>query len=185
MATHVLKCEEPHYSDLAHGAKTAELRRDDRGFERGDVLHLHQICDGVATGRTMTRVVTHILRGGPWLADGRTMTRVVTHILRGGPWLADGYVMLSLDRPPPPTALTGRQLMLMQLMTRHMDRTGRIPTLQAMAGTMGLAAKSQVARILDQLEQRGWITRLRGHSCGITILHRPATPGPQAGSAAQ
>lgn len=75
---HELKTEHRWFANVLYGEKTAELRRDDRGFALDDVLHLIEIDDGRPTGRTLDKRVTHIVR-----ADD-------------GPWLAPGYCMLSL-----------------------------------------------------------------------------------------
>lgn len=40
MTTHVLRTREPYFSAIADGAKTFEIRRNDRGFQRGDHLVL-------------------------------------------------------------------------------------------------------------------------------------------------
>ncbi|MCL6548898.1 MAG: DUF3850 domain-containing protein [Alicyclobacillus sp.] len=76
--THELKCWPEYFEPLLKGEKTVELRRDDRGFQVGDMLFLREY-DPVSERYT-----------------GRTCTRIITHVLRGGPWLADGYVALSL-----------------------------------------------------------------------------------------
>lgn len=78
MTTHELKTWPEHYAPVKTSDKTAELRKDDRDFQVGDMLHLRE-------WEPMTQQYT-----------GRECWRVVTHILRGGPWLADGYAMLSM-----------------------------------------------------------------------------------------
>lgn len=67
MATHWLKTWPEFYQALVDGAKTFEIRRDDRGFQVGDELileeydpTLHQRC---YTGRALARRVTYVLRG--------------------------------------------------------------------------------------------------------------------------
>lgn len=42
MTTHVLKTLPQYYERLADGTKTFEVRRDDRGFQTGDVLDLRE-----------------------------------------------------------------------------------------------------------------------------------------------
>lgn len=64
MTTHHLKTLPPYFQAVMAGLKTAELRKDDRDFQVGDILVLEE-WDGV--GRELTRVVTHIVRGGEWL----------------------------------------------------------------------------------------------------------------------
>lgn len=72
MTTHHLKTLPPYFQAVKAGLKTAELRKDDRGFTVGDVLILEE-WDGAYTSRKLTRVVTHIVRGGEWLSEGYCM----------------------------------------------------------------------------------------------------------------
>jgi len=69
---HELKVWPEFFQDLYDDRKRVELRKDDRGFEVGDILLLREWDPntGEYTGSFCTRKVTHILRGGPWLADG-------------------------------------------------------------------------------------------------------------------
>lgn len=85
---HRLKTDQRFFRAVAFGDKTAELRRDDRGFAVGDMLVLTEISEaGERTGALVMAEITHILRD----ADG--------------PWLAPGYCMLSFKKrrglPPP------------------------------------------------------------------------------------
>lgn len=79
---HDLKCWPEHFQALWDEAKTAELRKDDRPYAVGDTLRLHEY---------------EPMRG---TYSGRVITTPITHIVRGGPWLAEGYVMLSLGGYP-------------------------------------------------------------------------------------
>ncbi|TWB15628.1 DUF3850 domain-containing protein [Nitrospirillum bahiense] len=153
---HDLKCEAAHYREVEAGRKTAELRLNDRNYQVGDQLRLHETLDGTPTGRRLVRQVTHILAGGPWLSPG--------------------YVMLSLAMPSVPAALTKRQLAVMRMLTECMDASGTIPSMQEMADELELASRSNVHAILCRLEERGWISRGMGHARAIRILHRPPMP---------
>ena len=87
MAIHDLKCQPPHFADVAAGRKRVEIRFDDRGYQVGDVLHLREWNkeeDPDQSGYT-----------------GRTCDRVVTHCLRDAPaWVPEGYVAMSLAELP-------------------------------------------------------------------------------------
>lgn len=74
---HELKVQPPFFERLIDGTKTFEVRRDDRGFQRGDVLRLNEwiperggFTDGNGwpigeyTGRTAVRRVGFIFRQG-------------------------------------------------------------------------------------------------------------------------
>ncbi len=76
MQTHNLKIDAHPFADLLSGAKTGEVRNDDRGFEVGDNVHLTCV-------------------------DGQTMDRTISHIQRGY-GLPDGICVLSYTRPAAP-----------------------------------------------------------------------------------
>lgn len=56
---HTLKTDPGPFSSVWVGEKLFELRKDDRGFEVGDILDLR--CR--SSGRHITAKVTHLLRG--------------------------------------------------------------------------------------------------------------------------
>ncbi len=62
--THELKCWPDPFSAVWRGDKTAELRRDDRGFQVGDVLLIREYdtTAGGYTGRALRVCVSHITR---------------------------------------------------------------------------------------------------------------------------
>ncbi len=99
MNTHELKTHPEHFEAVAGGVKTAELRRDDRGFAVGDTLVLREwdadlYAQAIADGSTDAEA-------SAFAYTGEVVRARITHILRGGPWLADGYAMLSFDRFEP------------------------------------------------------------------------------------
>jgi len=59
---HVLKIAPPWFAAVVAGAKTAEVRRDDRGYDVGDTLILREWDGSGETGRTCRVLVTHVLR---------------------------------------------------------------------------------------------------------------------------
>jgi hypothetical protein len=62
---HHLKTVPPFYEEVVSGRKTVEVRKDDRDFQAGDTLVLHEYDRRTQreTGRWTTRLVTHVLRG--------------------------------------------------------------------------------------------------------------------------
>jgi len=76
---HHLKIYPEHFSAVLTGVKRAELRKNDRDFKVGDILHLMETPKGscLPTGEFINAVVTHIADVGEWLP---------------------GYVMLSIER---------------------------------------------------------------------------------------
>lgn len=67
--THKLKTVDVYFDAIADGRKTFEVRRNDRGFQTGDILELERIggadsfLPGRYTGETLVRQVTYILQG--------------------------------------------------------------------------------------------------------------------------
>ena len=70
MTEHELKCWPEWYEPSLTDKKPYEIRRADRDFHVGDVLHLREYAPPRSgfpanyTGREMKRTVTHILEGG-------------------------------------------------------------------------------------------------------------------------
>jgi len=101
VSLHLLKCWPDAFEAVCAGTKTAEWRRDDRGFEVGDELCLDEFIppelgpkggppDGRFTGRHLSVRVTHILRAPK----------------HGVP---EGFVMLSIRRLPLPWTMRLRR----------------------------------------------------------------------------
>jgi hypothetical protein len=66
---HELKCWPPFFDAIVSGAKTHEIRKDDRGYVVGDLLRLFEWSPpekgerkGTYTGRACDVLVTHITR---------------------------------------------------------------------------------------------------------------------------
>jgi hypothetical protein len=71
MTIHVLKCSE-YFESLVDGSKTLELRRNDRGYQVGDILQEREWDPATEryTGRKVEVEVTHIVEGTEHLAHG-------------------------------------------------------------------------------------------------------------------
>ncbi len=94
MAEHILKCWPNSYDAIAAGVKSFEWRRDDRGFEVGDVLVLRKWNPAPAPGAS----------GYVWMPRGPntlpeyTEQRVrVTYILRGQFGVPQDYCVMSIE----------------------------------------------------------------------------------------
>lgn len=73
---HILKTVEPYFSAVLSGEKTFEVRRNDRAFQKGDVLVLLDSagcgCDNlgcVQRRAPIYKVVTFVFSGDPSLRD--------------------------------------------------------------------------------------------------------------------
>lgn len=58
---HKLKIAPKYFSAVISDQKRAELRKDDRGFKTGDLLHLCEWQHGKFTGREQITAITHVL----------------------------------------------------------------------------------------------------------------------------
>ena len=93
MRWHELKTDPEPFDAVASGAKTHEIRRDDRNFKVGDGLLLRRTR---YTGAQMHMRPEHC----PLEYTGETERRVVTHI-QTGYGLSDGWAILSIATAQP------------------------------------------------------------------------------------
>ncbi|WP_461632044.1 ASCH/PUA domain-containing protein [Labilibaculum euxinus] len=63
---HLLKILPEYFEEVVKGTKTFEVRKNDRGFEVGDILILAEYSISIQsfTGRVIEKKVTYILEGG-------------------------------------------------------------------------------------------------------------------------
>jgi len=91
MQTHILKCWPQYFDAIKRGEKTFEARRDDRGFQCGDIVELHR------TSERFKEMVDFDLNGKP-----RHVLRFkIGWMLSGQFGIQPGYVILSLLPVPP------------------------------------------------------------------------------------
>lgn len=65
MKEHSLKCWVNYFDAIERGEKTFEVRRNDRGFVKGDVLILERFSPALGyLDKSVRRTVTYILHGG-------------------------------------------------------------------------------------------------------------------------
>ena len=67
---HDVKLGTTFFDDVRMGRKTFELRKNDRGYEEGDTIVMHEYKDGVTTGRTITKKIVYMLEDFTGLEDG-------------------------------------------------------------------------------------------------------------------
>lgn len=63
---HEIKCKPEYFKPLFTGAKTFEIRKDDRDYRVTDSLYIREYAPVLGyTGRHVYRRITHILRDFP------------------------------------------------------------------------------------------------------------------------
>lgn len=84
--THVLKTLPQYWDAVQRGDKTFEVRRDDRGFQKGDIVELLKIHPGTRHPDTN------------YDGSHKIITRRIRYILTGGQFgIEPGYVVLQLE----------------------------------------------------------------------------------------
>lgn len=67
---HQIRLGESFFEDACSNIKSFELRKNDRGYKKGDILELMEFADGRNTGRFVRKLVTYILEDYTGLEDG-------------------------------------------------------------------------------------------------------------------
>ena len=64
---HHLKTETEYFQSVERGEKKFELRKNDRDFQKYDMVSLHEVINGVPTGRELPPLEIHyVIVGGKW-----------------------------------------------------------------------------------------------------------------------
>lgn len=95
---HDLKLATEYFDAVANGDKSFEVRRDDRGFQKGDVLILRRF------GKSWVTQQYSYLKGtsGTYKTEADTALRRVTYVLTGGQFgIEPGYVVMGLEPTDP------------------------------------------------------------------------------------
>lgn len=67
---HQIRLGASFFEDACNNIKSFELRKNDRGYKKGDILELMEFADGRNTGRMVRKLVTYILEDYTGLEDG-------------------------------------------------------------------------------------------------------------------
>jgi hypothetical protein len=88
MVEHILKTLPDYWDAIERGEKPFEVRRDDRGFQKGDVLVLRRLTKNVGE------------KWVPEYRDGyRDLHRKITYVLTGGQFgIEPGFVVMGLKK---------------------------------------------------------------------------------------
>ena len=79
---HLIRLAKPYFDDVANGIKTFELRKNDRGYKKGDILEMMEFADGKNTGRMVKVLVTYILEDYTGIEDGYCI--MATKLMKDG-----------------------------------------------------------------------------------------------------
>ena len=82
MKIHELKTVEPYFRYVSSGVKTFEVRKNDRDFQVGDLLHLREY---------ITKSV-----GSPFYSGHEVLVKI-TYILNDKQFVKDGFVILGIE----------------------------------------------------------------------------------------
>lgn len=100
--THTLKVEHEYMDDLKSGAKLFEVRRDDRGFQKGDKLILCRYgkCrQSISGSYGYMNHAGRVVSSYPTSESVDRITRKIKYVLTGGQFgVEPGYVVLGLGR---------------------------------------------------------------------------------------
>ena len=67
---HQIRLGASFFEDACSNDKSFELRKNDRGYKKGDILELMEFADGRNTGRMVRKLVTYILEDYTGLEEG-------------------------------------------------------------------------------------------------------------------
>jgi hypothetical protein len=66
MQIHTLKIQPKYFTEVLHGKKNFELRKDDRDYQVGDLITLQEYENGTYTGKEIKNIpINYILRDCP------------------------------------------------------------------------------------------------------------------------
>jgi hypothetical protein len=88
---HTLKCLPTYWDAIERGEKTFDVRRDDRGFQKGDFVILQRLNES----KHRQHEIEYDGNGRP----AHQLRRKITYILTGGQFgIEPGYVILALRK---------------------------------------------------------------------------------------
>lgn len=100
MKTHTLKVEHEYMDAVKSGEKSFEVRRDDRGFQKGDRLVLCRYGverDCIAHTRGFMNKRGKVVSSYPHCDDVDRCERTISYVLTGGQFgIEPGHVVLGL-----------------------------------------------------------------------------------------
>lgn len=95
-----LKLIDPYFGQVQRGEKNFEVRRDDRGFQKGDVLILCRYSkqDSLVRREGYSDANGAVVSSYPTSPEVAKVRRRIAYILTGGQYgIEPGYVVLGLD----------------------------------------------------------------------------------------
>ena len=84
MKVHNLKIKPQYFKDVVCGIKTFEVRKNDRGFEIGDLMVLETYDNEKFTGSFVNTEITYILDDPQFCKEGYVILGFKLHLEMGG-----------------------------------------------------------------------------------------------------
>ena len=125
----------------------------------------------VITLQVSLQLQTALMRAAA--ASGRSLHQQAEHFLRQGLLSAADECRPSARCPASTFGLTPKQIDLYRYLLEYSAaKPGQSPSYDEMADHLGLSSKSGVCRLIDCLEERGFLRRLRGRARSLELLVR-------------
>lgn len=101
MTRHHIKCTKPVFNLIADGRKTAEVRFNDRLYQTGDIVIIHEGTDwDNGPNGTLKQGMVPALPPGSHRLERRVAVAEVLSVINGNQFgIEAGYVLLSLSTP--------------------------------------------------------------------------------------
>lgn len=93
---HQIRLAKSYFDDVTNEIKTFELRKNDRGYKKGDILEMMEFADGKNTGRTVKVLVTYILEDYTGIEDGYCI--MATKLMKDGETIKEQQEEIDLYR---------------------------------------------------------------------------------------
>lgn len=171
---HELKCWPPFFEYIRVGVKTFEIRKDDRGFKAGDVLHLREYDPATPGADTADDCYT-----------GRALERTVSYVMptRRDMGLQPGFVVLSFTQPDLQAEVEKREEVEGELVTAELRAEG-LDVMRANLNRQKEAAESRISTAVEDKEEAQRLAIQRGRLIGDVVeeLKRKAEEAEQRAS---
>ena len=90
---HYVKTEPRYFSEVCSGNKKFEVRKNDRGYQVGDLLVLQEFVNGRYTGKGVLKQITYILDDPAFCKEGFVIMSIRPYVTtKSFPWSIDDVI---------------------------------------------------------------------------------------------